>query len=80
MNPFETCPVCGGYVIEKDVEELIMGGNNTAMLTVETEVCLHCGERFYSKDLINKFENIQKKLENDQTKDFKLLGKTYAVK
>ena len=80
MAPFDICPVCGGIIIEKNVEELIKGGNNTAILEVKTEVCMHCGERFYSQDLINKFEDIRKKLENDQTADFTLLGKTYAVK
>ena len=28
--PFELCPVCGGDMIEKEVEKLILGGNNTA--------------------------------------------------
>ena len=27
MIPFELCPVCGGEVIEKEVEKLILGGN-----------------------------------------------------
>jgi YgiT-type zinc finger domain-containing protein len=38
MTPFELCPVCGGEVIEKEVEKLILGGNNTAVVHVNAEV------------------------------------------
>ncbi|MEK6623039.1 MAG: YgiT-type zinc finger protein [Planctomycetota bacterium] len=48
MMPFEKCPVCGSGLIGKKVEKLLRGGSNTAVLKVHAEVCLHCGERFYS--------------------------------
>jgi YgiT-type zinc finger domain-containing protein len=50
MTPFELCPVCGGEVIEKEVEKLILGGNT--VVRVNAEVCPHCGERLYSKKKI----------------------------
>ena len=43
MMPFSKCPVCGGEMAEKEVEKLLRGGINTAVLTVRAEVCLHCG-------------------------------------
>ncbi|MBU2609956.1 MAG: YgiT-type zinc finger protein, partial [Chloroflexi bacterium] len=43
MKPFEKCPVCGGELVEKEVEKLLKGGVNTAVLTVRAEVCLLCG-------------------------------------
>ena len=45
MMPFEKCPVCGGEVVEKEVEKLLRGGGNTATVSVLAEVCLQCGER-----------------------------------
>ena len=49
MLPFSKCPVCGGEVVAKEVEKLLRGGNHTAVVTVQAEVCLHCGERLYSQ-------------------------------
>jgi hypothetical protein len=37
MTPFELCPVCGGKVIEKEVEKLILWGNT--VVRVNAEVC-----------------------------------------
>jgi hypothetical protein len=34
MIPFHTCPVCGGEMVEKEVEKLLRGGMHTAVLTV----------------------------------------------
>jgi hypothetical protein len=30
--PFEKCPVCGGDLVEKEVEKVLRGGVNTAVL------------------------------------------------
>ena len=32
MLPIEKCPVCGGELVEKDVEKLLKGGRHTAVL------------------------------------------------
>ena len=79
MKPFNKCPVCGGELIEKEVEKLIRGGNNTAVLTVKAEVCLHCGERLYSQETVQKFELIREKLAGEDTEDFQPLGKSFQV-
>jgi len=39
MIPFNKCPVCGGEVIEKDLEKLLRGGKNTAVVKIKAEVC-----------------------------------------
>lgn len=62
MKPFEQYPVCGGELVEKDVKKLLRGGANTAVLTVRAEVCLHCGERLYTVETIQRFEQIRHKL------------------
>jgi YgiT-type zinc finger domain-containing protein len=79
MMPFNKCPVCGGEIKEKEVEKILKGGNNTAILKVTAEVCLHCGERLYSKETISNFEEIRKKLENQEVSEFIVLGKSYQI-
>jgi YgiT-type zinc finger domain-containing protein len=79
MMPFEKCPICGGELIEKEVEKLLRGGVHTAVLRVRAEVCLRCGERLYSADTVKRFEQIREKLAKQEVKDFKVLGQTFQV-
>jgi len=79
MIPFKKCPICNGEVVEKEVEKLLRGGNNTAVVKVKAEVCLHCGERLYSKSTINRFQEIRSKLERQGISEFELLGKSFKV-
>ena len=79
MIPFKKCPVCNGEVVEKEVEKLLRGGNNTAVVKVKAEVCLHCGERFYSKSTINEFQEIRSKLEHEEISEFELLGHSFKA-
>jgi len=79
MMPFTKCPVCGGEMVEKEVEKLLRGGVHTAVLRVRAEVCLHCGERLYSDDTIRRFEEIRAKLERQETAEFQPLGRSYQV-
>ena len=66
-------------MIEKQVEKLLRGGSNTATISVMADVCLHCGERLYSQESVRKFEEIRKKLEQQQTSDFERVGLAYQV-
>jgi YgiT-type zinc finger domain-containing protein len=66
-------------VVEKQVEKLLRGGNNTAVVLVHAEVCLHCGERLYSKETIGRFEQIRDRLACQQVADFELLGQSFRV-
>ncbi len=79
MIPFELCPVCGGEVIEKEVEKLILGGNNTAVVRVNADICTHCGERLYSKETVIRFENIRSRLARGDVAGFLPMGRTYKV-
>jgi YgiT-type zinc finger domain-containing protein len=79
MLPFKQCPVCGGDVIEKEVEKLLRGGVNTAVVTVQAEVCLHCGERMYSSETIRLFERVRSKLTRQDVSEFRPLGQSYQV-
>lgn len=76
---FEKCPVCGGEVVEKEVEKILKGGNHTATIKVPAEVCLHCGERLYAPDVINNFEHIRNKLEHNNLQGLVEVGKALQV-
>jgi len=79
MLPFKQCPVCGGEMVEKEVEKLLRGGNHTAVVKVKAEVCLHCGERLYSKEAISRFEQIRIKLSRQEVAEFQPLGQSFQV-
>jgi YgiT-type zinc finger domain-containing protein len=79
MMPFDKCPVCGGGLVDKEVEKLLRGGNNTAVLKVRAEVCLRCGERLYAQETVRRFEEIRAKLERQETAEFQPLGVAFQV-
>lgn len=78
-SPFERCPICGGELIQKTVEKLLRGGNHTAVLEVEAEVCLRCGERLYSAGTVRRFEEVRAKLERQELEEFQPLGRSFKV-
>lgn len=74
------CPRCGGAVIEKEVTELLYGGVNTAILRIKAGVCLLCGERYYyTPEIVRQFEEIETKLEQQETAEFEPLGQSFQV-
>ncbi|MEW6233903.1 MAG: YgiT-type zinc finger protein [Candidatus Omnitrophota bacterium] len=75
----EKCPRCGGEVMEKEVTEVLYGGVNTAILHVAAGVCLVCGERLYAPEMVRKFEEIELKLEQQNTSEFMPLGRSYRA-
>jgi YgiT-type zinc finger domain-containing protein len=79
MMPFKQCPVCGGEVVEKEVEKLLRGGRHTAVVPVPAEVCLKCGERLYSTETIRRFEQIRAKLERQEVAEFQPLGQSFQA-
>jgi len=79
MMPFTKCPVCGGELIEKEIEKLLRGGIHTAVLRVRAEVCRHCGERLYSQETVRRFAEVRAKLERQETADFQPLGQSFQV-
>lgn len=67
MAPFDKCPVCGGEIIEKEVEKILRGGNLIEIVKAQAEVCLRCGERLYAPDVVNRFKKIRSKLKKETT-------------
>ncbi|GAB4436605.1 MAG: hypothetical protein Kow00120_03700 [Anaerolineae bacterium] len=79
MMPFEKCPVCGGELVEKEVEKLLRGGNHTAVVRVHAEVCIRCGERLYAEETVRCFEQIRAKLAREEVSEFLPLGRSFQV-
>ncbi len=79
MRLFERCPICGGKIAEKEVEKVLKGGTNTAIIKVTAEVCLHCGEQLYTPETISRFDGIREKLSQEDVSEFELIGKTFHV-
>jgi YgiT-type zinc finger domain-containing protein len=79
MKAFSKCPMCAGELVEKTVEKLLRGGSDTALIKVKADVCLHCGEHLYSQETVRRFEEIRRKLQRRQTKEFRKLGKSFEV-
>lgn len=79
MMPFHKCPACGYELVEKEVEKVLRGGVHTAIVKVHAEVCQHCGERLYSPETVQRFEEIRAKLERQETAEFKLVGRAFQV-
>ena len=79
MKLFDKCPICGGELIEKQVEKLLHGGIHTAVINVHAEVCLHCGERLYDQETVRLFRQIRDKLKRQDVSEFEPLGRTFKA-
>jgi YgiT-type zinc finger domain-containing protein len=78
MNILQPCPMCSGELVEKDVQKLLRGGVDTAILSVKAE-CLQCGDRLYAEETVRRFEDIRAKLKKQQTEEFTPLGRSFQV-
>ena len=79
MKPFDECPICGGELVEKEVEKLLKGGVNMAVVKVKAEICQQCGLRQYPEATVRRFELIRQKLAREDVAEFQRLGQTYQV-
>ena len=73
------CPICGEKIDVNEIEKLLKGGNDVAVLKVKAGVCKKCGEILYESETVKKFDEIRKKLKKGDTRELHLLGKCYAI-
>jgi len=79
MKPFQKCPVCGGDMATKQVEKILSGGGDTVSLQVVADVCLQCGERLYTKNMVLSFEEIRRKLQTQEFSHLKRIGQSFTL-
>ena len=79
MSREELCPYCGGETCYRDVERLLQGGDDVAVVTVAADVCLRCGMQIYEHETTVKIEEIQTKLDLGQTDEFQPVGRYFQV-
>jgi YgiT-type zinc finger domain-containing protein len=72
------CVICAGVVNEKEVEEKIVVGNDVFFITLTTEVCTSCGERYYTDAVMDKLSKLKKRLAKPQKKILPV-GTVYRV-
>ena len=76
----DKCARCGFEdVIDKNVDKVLWGGDDAAVVNVPVEVCLHCGERFYGPGTVFLFDRIRKMLRDGAVEDFKPIGRYFRV-
>ena len=74
------CARCGfDDVIEKNVDVVLRGRCDAAVISVPAEVCLHCGERYYTGEVSFCFDAIQERLNNGQVDEFQPIGRYFRV-
>ncbi|MDP6454094.1 MAG: YgiT-type zinc finger protein [SAR202 cluster bacterium] len=71
--------MCSGFLIEKNVETLLKGGNDVASYRADALVCSKCGERVYPVQLVKRFEKIRRQLTRGDISDFEPIGHSYKV-
>lgn len=74
------CARCGfDDVVQKNVEKVLRGGNNAAVISVPAEVCHHCGEQYYRPGTAFCFDAIRKLLDSGQVDEFQQIGRYFRV-
>lgn len=61
MGMFKECVVCGGEVVEREVEKVLRGDGHEKNVKIQVAVCLRCGEHFYGPQAIKRFAEVKAK-------------------
>ena len=67
MASLEKCPVCGGPIVERELEKTSRGDVVRETARIQTDVCLKCGERLYTPEAARRLENSISKYEARKT-------------
>jgi YgiT-type zinc finger domain-containing protein len=71
---------CGSTDLEdRQVEKLVRGGDDAAVLRVQATVCHHCGERYLPNEAVRALEHARHDLEQGKVSRFRALGRLLAA-
>ena len=73
------CMRCGSSDLEdREVEKLVRGGDDVAVLRVPATVCRHCGERYFPNEVVRSLEATRHDLADGNVRRFRPLGRVLA--
>lgn len=73
------CMRCGSADLEdREVEKLVRGGDDVAVLRVQATVCHHCGERYLANEAVRSLEDARHDLAEGKVSRFRSLGRVLA--
>ena len=76
----EKCVYCGhSDIVQKEVQATVNWGVNSVLVPVKAEVCMHCGEHYYSQETARFFDEIRKKLAAGNVDGFRPVGKVFQI-
>jgi len=52
----------GGQLVATEVQKRLRGGANSGSLAAAAEICLACGEQFYSFEEVSRFEKARRRI------------------
>lgn len=73
------CPMCGGEIFPQQIEHIVRGDTDTAIVKVICQICVYCGYRQFSQETLGIFEHIKKRLLEHDTTGFQEVGVSYKV-
>ncbi len=79
MSLTNKCPICGTATVIKDFEQIVRGGDNTALIKVKAAICHKCGEVVFDARSVRFFEEVSAKLARGDIASFKAVGKSFRV-
>lgn len=73
------CVRCGSTDLDdREIEELVRAGDDVAALRVLATVCHRCGEQYFSQGVIERIEEVRRKLDAGDVDGFRVLGRVLA--
>jgi YgiT-type zinc finger domain-containing protein len=73
------CMRCGSFDLQdREVEKLVRGGDDVAVVRVHATVCRHCGERYLPDEVIRRLEETRHDLQEGKVGRFRPLGRVLA--
>ena len=73
------CMRCGSVDLEdREIEKLVRGGDDVAVLRVQATVCHHCGERYLPNEAVRSLEQARHDLAEGKVSRFRPLGRVLA--
>lgn len=61
------------------IEHIVRGDTDTAIVQVLCQICVYCGYRQFSQETLDIFERIKTKLLDHDTAGFQEIGVSYQV-